>query len=107
MNFKMKFAAIAALSIILSAPAFAVTDFDMGTSAVAADAHALASAEFLAHTLASDGNVAFINQEGASNLAAIDQMGATNFASIQQVNSSAIATIYQVGDSNRANVYQH
>jgi len=108
MNFKMKFAVIAALSAMLAAPAFAVTEYDMSANAAAADVNALAIAEFAAlGTIAGDGNVAFINQEGAANIAAIDQAGGVNFAAIQQVNDAAIAVIYQVGDANRANVYQH
>lgn len=108
MNFKMKLVAIAALSAMLAAPAFAVTDYDVGGNAIAADVNVLAVAEFAAAgTLAGDGNVAFINQEGSTNMAYIDQAGATNFAAVQQVGDAALAVIYQVGDSNRANVYQH
>jgi hypothetical protein len=108
MNFKMKLVAIAALSAMLAAPAFAVTEYDFSANAVAADVNAIAVVEFgAAGTLAGDGNVAFINQEGASNIAAIDQAGATNFAAIQQVGDLAIAVVYQIGDSNRANIYQH
>jgi len=109
MNFKIKLAAVAALSALLAAPAFAVTDYDFSANATAADVNALAIAEFAAlGTLAGDGNVAFINQESSTNLASIDQSGATNFAAIQQTtNDGSIAVIYQVGDSNRANIYQH
>ena len=108
MNFKMKLVAIAALSAMLAAPAFAVTEYDFSANGVAADMNGIAIAEFAAlGTLAGDGNVAFINQEGGLNLASIDQLGATNFAAIQQVGDAAIAVIYQIGDSNRANIYQH
>lgn len=109
MNFKIKLAAVAALSALMAAPAFAVTDYDFSANAAAADVNALAVTEFTTlGTLAGDGNVAFINQESSSNLAAIDQTGATNFAAIQQAtNDVNLAVIYQVGDSNRANIYQH
>jgi len=108
MNFKMKFVAIAALSTMLAAPAFAVSDYDYTGNAVAADVNLLAVAEFAAiGAIAGDGNVGFINQEGSVNMASIDQFGATNFAAIQQVGDAALAVVYQIGDSNRANVYQH
>lgn len=108
MNFKTKFLAIAALSAMFAAPAFAVTDYDFTGNAAAADVNLLAIAEFTAiGALAGDGNVGFINQEGSTNMASIDQLGATNFAAIQQVGDAALAVVYQIGDSNRANVYQH
>jgi hypothetical protein len=108
MNFKMKLAVVAALSGLMAAPAFAVTDYDFSANAAAADVNALAIAEFgAAGTLAGDGNVAFINQEGGANLASIDQAGATNFAAIQQVSDANIGVIFQIGDGNRANIYQH
>jgi hypothetical protein len=108
MNFKMKLVAIAALSALLAAPAFAVTDYAVDGNAIAADVNVLAIAEFAAiGATAGDGNVGFINQEGSTNMAYIDQAGATNFAAVQQVGDAALAVIYQIGDSNRANVYQH
>ena len=109
MNFKMKLAALVALSALVSAPAFAATDIDVTGNAIAADVNGLAQTELAGPgaVLSADGNVAFINQEGAANLAYIDQAGATNFASIVQVGDAAIGVVYQVGDANRAAIYQH
>lgn len=105
MNFK-KIAVL--VSMLAATSAFAVTDLDVAGNAAGADVQLLSIAEFAAlGTLAGDGNVAFINQEGGTNMAFIDQAGATNFASIVQVNDGAIAVIYQIGDSNRAAIYQH
>ncbi len=110
MNFKTKLVAIAALSAMFAAPAFAVTDYDFTANATnaAGEMAAIAATEFGAVTLSGDGNVAFINQETSGNMASIDTAGATNFAAIQQGSTDGnLAVIYQIGDSNRANVYQH
>lgn len=109
MNFKMKFAVIAALSAMLAAPAFAVTDYDVVGNLVGADVNALAQAELLAvGTIAGDGNVAFTNQETSANMSYIDQLGATNFASVvQATNDGALAVVYQIGDANRAVINQN
>lgn len=109
MNFKMKLAAVAALSAVLATPAFAVTDYDVVANLAGADVNLLAQGEFVAiGTLAGDGNVAFINQETSGNMAYIDQLGATNFASIvQATNDGALGVIYQIGDLNRAAINQN
>ncbi len=105
----MNFKKIAVLVAMLAATsAFAVTDYDVTANADGAGVQELAIAEFAAlGTIAGDGNVAFINQEGGTNMAFIDQAGATNFASIVQVNDGAVAVVFQIGDSNRAAIYQH
>lgn len=108
MNFKMKLAAIAALSAMLAAPAFAVTDVTLedGATTTAAALNDIAVIEFGKVTVSGDGNYAQIGQEGGANLAYIDQAGGNNFASIAQTNDAAIATIYQLGDANRAAIVQ-
>jgi hypothetical protein len=108
MNIKLKLAALAAVASLFAAPAFAATDYDVTANAVGSDVNGIAQTELASVVLASDGNVAFVNQESASNVAYVDQAGATNFASVVQgSNDVNIAVVYQIGDANRAAVYQH
>ena len=119
MNFKMKFAAVAALSVMLAAPAFAEVKYEAETIAItsADSALAYANVQLVGSTFADDfgveNNAAFITQEGGSSVAYIDQVvGATlNLAMIIQGadSLSSLAVIHQAGAAtgNRAVIYQH
>ncbi len=102
-----RFIRITAVAAALFAGASHAADLDLTLITDADTTIELATAEFAsANTIATDGNAAFIVQDGGGGQAYISQTGSTNFAAIVQVVDDSISVILQSGDNNRALIVQ-